>query len=123
MVPPEAMIQEHKAESGYVPGPSDITPELVPLDGSHRHSPEHVTVPVVFGNNGGAGVVGAGVVVMPGGAGVVVVRWMKHTEAVKPSRTSLSSVWKITLMCPSAVYLAVRVSGPKSAMRPSAFDP
>ena len=77
--------------------------------------------------DGGAGVVvldcGAGVVVAAGAGVVVVVRWLKHTEAVKPSRTSLSSVWKITLMCPSAVYLAVRVSSPSSPMGPSAFDP
>lgn len=76
--------------------------------------------------DGGAGVVvidgGAGVGVMVCGAGVVV-RLMKHKEAVKPSRTALSSVWRLTLMYPSAVYLAVRVSGPKTPMRPSAFDP
>ena len=91
MVSLEAIIHVQRELAVYAPGPSDITPELVPFDGIQRHPPEHVTVPVdpvVFG----AGVVVTGVVV---GAGVlrtgvvVMVRFMKHNEAVKPAPTPL----------------------------------
>lgn len=96
IVPPETIVHLHTAESGYVPIPSDITPELVPLDGPHRHPPEHVTVPespVV-----GAGVVVGGGVVVVLGAGVVVMMGVVVTEidheAVKPGRTPASFEYK-----------------------------
>ena len=47
MGPSETMVQVHTALFVYLPGPSVITPELVPLDGSHRHPPEHITCPEV----------------------------------------------------------------------------
>jgi hypothetical protein len=42
--PREAMDQVQSALFWYSDGPSDIVPELVPLDGWHRQPPEHVTV-------------------------------------------------------------------------------
>ena len=96
MVSLEAIIHVQRELAVYAPGPSDITPELVPFDGIQRHPPEHVTFPVdvvvVTGVVVDAGVVVTGVVV---GAGVlrtgvvVVVRFMKHNEAVKPAPTPL----------------------------------
>jgi hypothetical protein len=43
-----AMTHLQSASTGWLPGPSVITPELVPLDGAHAQRPtpelEHVTV-------------------------------------------------------------------------------
>lgn len=62
IVPPEAIVHVQLASLAYGAGPSDITPALVPLDGSHRHPPEHVTRPVELSKRVSA--VGAGVVVV-----------------------------------------------------------
>jgi hypothetical protein len=45
--PREAIIHLQFALFWYSDGPSDIVPELVPLDGWHRQPPEHVTVAAV----------------------------------------------------------------------------
>jgi hypothetical protein len=45
--PLEAINQVQFALFWYSDGPSDIVPELVPLDGWHRQPPEHVTVAAV----------------------------------------------------------------------------
>ena len=72
MLPLEEMSQTQFAILGYTPGPSDITPELVRVDGAHVQTPEHVTF-------AGPLLTGAGVVVRAAlvdevvGAGVVLV--------------------------------------------------
>jgi hypothetical protein len=45
--PLETIIHLQSALFWYSDSPSDIVPELVPLDGWHRQPPEHVTVPAV----------------------------------------------------------------------------
>jgi hypothetical protein len=42
--PLEAISQLQLAELAKSDGPSEISPELVPVDGWHRQPPEHVTV-------------------------------------------------------------------------------
>ena len=88
MIPLEAIFHLQRFKAVYAPVPSDITPELVPLDGLQRHPPEHVTFPVdvvvVTGVAVGAGVVVTGVVVGAGVEVIDVVRPMYH-EASNPS--------------------------------------
>ena len=95
----------------------------MPLDGSHRHPPEHVTVADVFENGTGVVVVvGVGVVVVSSTSGVVstavtgvlvvvvtasvvvVLRLIKHNDAVKPSPPPRSGPTKNhSCMCPFTV--------------------
>lgn len=44
MTPPEVINHVQSGGMLYVVGPSEIVPELVPVDGMHWHAPEHVTV-------------------------------------------------------------------------------
>ena len=115
MIPLEAIFHLQRFKAVYASVPSDITPELVPLDGLQRHPPEHVTFPVdvvVFGAGVvvtgvavGAGVfvtgvvVGAGVEVIDGAIVTDVVRPMDH-EASNPSFCTSESVVNTTCIYP-----------------------
>jgi hypothetical protein len=115
--PLEAMSHLQSALFSYSDGPSDIVPELVPLDGWHRQPPEHVTVAAVtdwylpathavhgppFGPGKPALQVQLVKAVLPAGELEFVGQSVHGTnqEATNPDETTLESDVNLTCMYP-----------------------